>query len=100
MGNCLSVCVSQAADLPFLITLLGRRLVEVLPQVSDPFQNYAMRLVKEMMADGVTDLVGRAVVSGWEGAHGRGGWLGGGTWPWWVLVWHAGGIATCSQKCE
>ena len=54
----------QAADLPFLMSLLGRRLVEVLPQIDKPFQNYSVRLVKEMMADGVVDLVGRTVVRG------------------------------------
>ena len=64
---CLSVRVLQAADLPFLMSLLGRRLVEVLPQIDKPFQNYSVRLVKEMMADGVVDLVGRTVVSGGRG---------------------------------
>ena len=54
----------QAADLPFLMNLLGRRLVEVLPQIDEPFQNYSVRLVKEMTADKVVDLVGRTVVRG------------------------------------
>ena len=66
---CLSVRVLQAADLPFLMSLLGRRLVEVLPQIDKPFQNYSVRLVKEMMADGVVDLVGRTVVSGRRGMY-------------------------------
>ena len=73
MSVCLSVCVCvQAADLPFLMTLLGRRLVEVLPQADEPFQDYAVRLVKEMMADGVVDLVGRTMVRAREGVGGHG----------------------------
>ena len=73
MSVCLSVCVLQAADLPFLMTLLGRRLVEVLPHTDAPFQNYTVRLVKEMMADGVVDLVGRTMVRAREGmgSHGE-----------------------------
>ena len=39
---CVCVRVLQVADFPFLMTLLGRCLVEVLPLVDKPFQNYAV----------------------------------------------------------
>ena len=53
---CLSVCLSVCYRLPIFPSLLGGRLVEVLPHMDKPFQNYAVQLVKEMMADGVVAL--------------------------------------------